>query len=91
MIKACPEILLFAKGSIVSVRGTWVDPKGELDIQEWRIVVRGLPKCDWEDTDTRFIELKGIEGKRLRDSILPTKKKGLIMIASPLILFPHIG
>ena len=29
--------------------------------------------------------------KRLRDSILQIKKKGLMMIASPLILFPHIG
>ena len=29
--------------------------------------------------------------KRLRDSILLIKKKGLMMIASPLILSPHIG
>ena len=50
------------KGPTATVRVTWVDPNGKLDIQEWRIVVRGLPKCDWEDTDTRFIELIGIEG-----------------------------
>ena len=29
--------------------------------------------------------------KRLRDSILLIKKKGLMMITSPLILSPHIG
>ena len=34
---------------------------------------------------------KWIVCKRLRDSILPTKKKGLMMITSPLILSPHIG
>ena len=48
------------KGCTNCVKTSWVDPNGKLDIQEWLIVVKGLFKSEWEDTDTRFIELIGI-------------------------------
>ena len=46
-----------------------------------------LPDSVYDNLPPFFKKL----GKRLRDFILLIKKKGLMMIASPLILSPHIG